>query len=259
MAKTARAIKAAVHPRYEMPPVVEALCEIYFVGSQWDTTTPGVFYERVHAEYPEKAQADHAAFALQIEPGRVSGGTVPLDPRTRFARRDNSRMIQISRDLLVVNQLRPYPHYQAWRPVVLKMLDVYRKLTRPAGIKQLGVRYINRIVIPSPGSRIDEYFRIYPALPKELGDAQGAFALQMSIVPQGARNHQLTMTLASAPAEPGQTAFLLDLYDVTVLGGQPAFTQVRRLLDEAHGNIVHTFENAITDPTRQLFKGAANG
>ena len=29
--------------KYRNPPVVEALCEIYFVGSQWDNTIPGLF------------------------------------------------------------------------------------------------------------------------------------------------------------------------------------------------------------------------
>ena len=32
--------------KYRKPPVVEALCEIYFADSTWDDTVPGVFYER---------------------------------------------------------------------------------------------------------------------------------------------------------------------------------------------------------------------
>ena len=30
--------------RYQRPPIVEALCEVYFTGSQWDSTVPGLFY-----------------------------------------------------------------------------------------------------------------------------------------------------------------------------------------------------------------------
>ncbi|RMH08650.1 MAG: hypothetical protein D6704_02710 [Nitrospirae bacterium] len=42
--------------RYRKPPVIEALCEIYFAGSSWDETIPGAFYQQIKDDYPKKQQ-----------------------------------------------------------------------------------------------------------------------------------------------------------------------------------------------------------
>jgi len=44
--------------KYRKPPVVEALCEIYFAGSNWDETVPGRFYDRVKDNFPVKRQRE---------------------------------------------------------------------------------------------------------------------------------------------------------------------------------------------------------
>lgn len=38
---------------YGNPPVVEALCEVYFAESEWNNTLPGKFATRVEKEYAE--------------------------------------------------------------------------------------------------------------------------------------------------------------------------------------------------------------
>jgi uncharacterized protein (TIGR04255 family) len=174
----------------------------------------------------------------------------------RFTRRDNSRLLQLGRDLLIVNQLRPYPHYEQWREKTLAALKVYRQLAEPAGIRHLGVRYINRINIPKGTDgdvRMEHYFRVYPEIPSELGRAHGPFMLQVLMRPV-CTDHQLTLMLGMIPSEqPDAMTFMMDLYDVVQFGGPDAFGQVDRLMDEGHANIVHTFENTVTSALRELF------
>ncbi len=43
---------------YREPPVVEALCEIYFADSTWDDTVPGTFYEEIKDEFPVKRRRE---------------------------------------------------------------------------------------------------------------------------------------------------------------------------------------------------------
>jgi uncharacterized protein (TIGR04255 family) len=256
MTETAAPLPTIPERRYERPPIVEALCEVYFTGSLWDATTPGLFYEQVRGDYPQKSQMEQVDLVVQVGPGRTETRPLTIEPRMRFARDDNSRLVQLTRDLLVINQLLPYPHYEEWREVVHSTIDVYRRLATPTGINRLGVRYINRINVPFRGGRpirMEDYFRVYPQIPQELGDAHGPFMLQLLMIPVCA-GHQLTLTLAIGPPEqPASMSALLDLYDVVLLGGRDAFGEIRRLLDEAHANIVHTFENTITEGSRSLF------
>jgi hypothetical protein len=100
---------------------------------------------------------------------------------------------------------------------------------------------------------MEDFFRVYPEIPQELGGSHGAFQLQLSIFPL-CPGHQLMLTLGSFPSErPDTVSALLDLYDMMSLQGRDAFEEVRHLLDESHANIIHTFENSITDASRKLF------
>jgi uncharacterized protein (TIGR04255 family) len=254
-------LPAVPERRYARPPIAEALSEIYFTGSNWDSTTPGLFYEEVRNDYPNKAEMKLVEVEVQLPSGQARAQQMQTGPRMSFARRDNSRLIQLDRDLLVVNQLLPYPRYEEWRNEVLHGLEVYRRLAAPSGIDRLGVRYLNRVNIPvvGPGLRMEDYFRVHPQIPAELGGAHGAFMLQVLMIPV-CLGHQLTLTLGLVPPlEPNTMTFLLDLYNVIQLAGQDVFGQVPRLLDQAHANVVHTFENAITDQSRGLFGEVSNG
>jgi uncharacterized protein (TIGR04255 family) len=238
---------------YRNPPVVEALAELYFAGGEWDLTVPGSFYERIKGRFPQKGQMDQLAVELEMGREGARTRTMPGAPRSRFRSEDGSRMVQLGPDVLVVNQLRPYPHFEAWSPVLLEMLALYRELVRPTTIARLGVRYINRIVIPKPRVKMEEYFRIYAEVPPELGAAHGDFLLRLELPPQYA-GHQLLLTFATAPPEgPGQIAYLLDLYDIVAMETPEAFDTVEGRLVEAHDSIEWVFENAITDATRELF------
>src|SRR5205823_6344596 len=88
--------------------------------------------------------------------------------RMQFAPEDRSLIVQLERNLLVVNQLQPYPRYEVWRPVVIEMLALYRELAQPRGIKRMGVRYLNQVSIPATERSLSAYFQIYPTLPPEL-------------------------------------------------------------------------------------------
>jgi uncharacterized protein (TIGR04255 family) len=258
-AMTENAPPASVPDRhYEHPPIVEALCEIYFAKSDWDDTTPGLFYNEVGEEYPDKSALRGVGLNVRLGQERSETQQVDLEPRMKFARKDKSRLLQLGRDLLVVNQLLPYPSFETWREEVLRTLGIYRRLASPAGIERLGVRYINIITVPGDVVTMEKFFRVYPAVPLELGGVHGPFMLQVVMRPYHL-GHELALTLGmSPPQRPDTISFLLSLHDVFRVGGRDAFGEVESLLDSAHQNIVYTFENIITNEARKLFGEVAH-
>lgn len=241
--------------RYRNPPVVEALCEIYLKESAWDDTVPGQFYDRVKDRFPVKRQREiqEAKFSLSTA-GEAAAGIRRLPPWIQFVTESGDRMIQLARDLLVVNQLRPYPHFDDWEPAIYSALEVYRELAMPKAVARLGVRYINRVAIPEPRIRMEEYFTLYPQLPQAMGDERGGFLLRVE-VPAMAGENTVFLTFASAPADnPGETAFLLDLYNVFQPSEPLALETLQCPVKTAHENIITAFEGSITDRLRTLFK-----
>lgn len=106
--------------KYKKPPVVEALCEIFFDGSQWDSTLPGLFFERIKNDYPRKKELEQIGVEVNgskdVQGSRVLRG----NQRIQFIKNDGSQLVQVEKDLLVINQLRPYPRFEDWKPKIEK-------------------------------------------------------------------------------------------------------------------------------------------
>ena len=242
--------------KYKKPPVVEALCELFFEGSEWDDTVMGRFYDRVKEKFPQRRQVDlpEAQFTFSNQ-GRSAAGIQRLPPQMQFLSEDGSSLLQLRQDLLVVNQLQPYPNFEIWEPNIYWALKIYREMTKPKGIQRIGFRYINRIVIPHAPVRMEDYFNIYPQLPKQTGDVHGAFMIRVEL-PCQQKGHAIFVTFATAPPDqPGQVAHLLDLYGIfqaeKPLNEHEAQAEIRT----AHGNVVETaFEGSITERLRTLFE-----
>ena len=242
--------------RYRKPPVIEALCEIHFADSEWDDTVPGAFYERVKKKYPRKRQRKVQEAQITLGPEQAAAGVRQLPPWMQFISEEKHRMVQIARNLLVVNQLHPYPHFEEWEPDIYWALGIYDELARPKKVERLGMRYINRVLIPEREVRMENYFTIYPNLPERLGDTHGPFLVRVE-VPQTPQNHTVLITFGTAlPPDPAQQehAFMLDLYDIVHINGRIDEQILKKEVGRAHENIVLAFEDSITDRLRILFE-----
>jgi len=244
-----------VNRRYRRPPVVEALCEMHFRDSDCDDTLIGQFYERVKNEFPKKRpqEIQKAEFRFSSS-GEMAAGVRRLPPRMQFVTSADDRMIQLGPELLVVNQLRPYASFEEWEKTLYAALDTYRDLAHPKTIGRVCVRYIDRVIIPSPGVRMEEYFALYPQVPEAMGTSHGAFMLRVEF-PERRPGHRLLVTFGSAlPERPDTMAFLLDYYDVCEPGCAATRDAVQPIVRTAHENIIEAFEASITDKLRLLFE-----
>jgi len=239
--------------KYRNPPVVEALCEIYFGDSKWDGTLPGRFYEKIKTDYPKTKELQHIGVEVNVSKEAQASKVHRGDSRLQFFKQDGSQLIQIEKDLLVVNQLRPYPKFEEWKPVVDKMLGIYIELAGPKGIKQIGTRYIDKIIIPELSFRMEDYFCLYPEVPGSLSDRHGRFMMRLEI-PVRHKGHNLVITFGTSMPESASTlALLLDIYDIYTSVELLSAVAVDKYIEEAHENIITAFENCITDKTRKLF------
>lgn len=243
--------------KYRKPPVIEALCELYFTESAWDDTVVGRFYDLVKGDFPVKRQLEMQEAQVTLSTtGEAAAGLNRLAPRMQFVSSKGERMIQLSRDLLVVNQLRLYSHprFEEWEPVIYQALAHYRALAAPKSVNRLGVRYINRVVIPERSIHMEDYYQIYPQLPQFMGDSHGSFMIRVDITNQKG-GHSVLVTFASAPPEkPGEIAHLLDLYDVARFGKMVQFDEISEQVRMGHENVEAAFEGSITEKLRILFE-----
>jgi uncharacterized protein (TIGR04255 family) len=239
--------------KYANPPVVEALCEVSFSEPRWDATVPGRFFEvaRRQGLVAEKESVVREAVHATLGGGAPTAA-VSAEPKLRFRNADRSRVIQVDQGLIVVNQLRPYPTFDDWRPTVIEAARLYQGLVDAQFVRRVGLRYINEIDLP--GSRIDlkEWFQVEPKLPAAWEDAAGSFMLRVE--KRVDRDVGLVLTFGSATSpSPDIARFALDLYAICKPVAPMLPEEVPGVMDKAHAAIESAFESSITDKLRARF------
>ncbi len=87
----------------------------------------------------------------------------------RFQSDDKKHIAQFNRDGFVFSRLEPYQSWERLYEEGMRLWHVYVELAQPVEIHRIGLRYINRIRLPSEELRFEDY--LDPALvsPKGLG------------------------------------------------------------------------------------------
>lgn len=243
---------------YKNPPIEEALCEFRFAPRQdWDFTIPGKFHTELGDAYTGRPQQQKV---IEVE---LKGGR---DEPVRYGERlgmvqlvteDGKRIVGIGPDVLSVHMLRPYqyvPEQGGWsefRPRIERALEAYWKVAQPKGVKRIGMRYINKIVVPQNKVRIGNYIKCALPVVKGLPDYQNS---TMSRVDYSYEDDiRLVLSHWSINEAPNQVGFLLDL-DIIWENTEPVAQDEAMLkVDDLRIRERDAFETVITDEARRLF------
>jgi uncharacterized protein (TIGR04255 family) len=239
---------------YSNPPIIEALCElIFFPSSSWDMTIPGLFYEKIKDEFPTKQQ--HTGIGIDFKPldnDRNFEQRFEMSQRMQFFKTDKTSLIQISKDLLVINQLKPYSGWENFKPVILKKLNVYSEIAKPDTFKQIALRYLNQITIPKNDIQLKDYFNFYPYLPEKLSQIPKAFNISVDLSNSNPLEH-LSLTLTTSNINEEFFSFILEIASVYLNADILKIGDFDSWLENAHEQIEQVFEECITDKSRKIF------
>jgi len=241
--------------RYKNPPIVEALCEFEFISSQpWDLTIPGLIYEKVKDEFPDKRQ--QIGIGVQFKPTEkgLEHKVEPTPPRIQFYKRDKRALIQVAPDLLVVNQLKPYMTWAKFKPMILDSLQKYRDVANPKGFKRVGLRYINKINIKAEIIELSDYFDFYPYTPKNLPQLHTSFLSRVEIPYVHGRDIMLITIGSALPEKSEIISIILDLDYVMANPEAIPIKAAEEWIEQAHSTIEEIFEACIKDKSRILFE-----
>lgn len=240
--------------KYLNPPVVEALCEFQFIPRQpFDLTIPGLFYEKIREEFPQKEEQPGVSFQLQMTERGVEQKIAPAPPKLLFFKPDRTALVQLAPDLLAVNCLKPYPSWQNFKPLILNNLEIYRDIANPKALRRISLRYINVFEFDSPEVELTDYFYYHPNVPPNLPQEFQAFLSRVEI-PYADGTEQLTLTLGTIiPKKPRSTSLTLDIDYAIITPEFISFENVPEWLEKAHQEVETAFEASITDKARALF------
>lgn len=193
-------------------PLVEALCELKFSPSdKWDTDIPELFYNQVKDEFPEYTTLNPVSFQVAVggQPIDMPEQTKALS-RLQIRNKDNSVVVQIGADLLVVNHLQPYTSWESFKDLILRMGSKYVEMIGEVKLERVGLRYINHISPPEGRFEIEQFLSVFPILPSPLNLDLAGFSQVYEfqyVQPKAVLKHQTGIVQRSD----GRVVLLLDL------------------------------------------------
>ena len=98
---------------------------------------------------------------------KIIAVTIQNDLRVQLPTKDGTRLVNIGRNTLSINVLKPYDGWTLFRLRIERALRAYYDVAGQKTVTRVGVRYINRIVVEYPGANSADYFGFI--LPQESG------------------------------------------------------------------------------------------
>lgn len=241
---------------YPRAPITEAVIEIRF-----QEPVPKDLIEKVRVRVLDQGHYllidPWNMRTVQIDMASVVASVAREATGYRASSLDGADIFLMTTASFSVSRLAPYTEWESFYESAIRDWEIWKRAVGYQRIQRVGVRYINRIDIPSkPGERIqlEDYFTCYPEAPEGTGFpalANYAMQLQLHGGPDGCN---LIINGASVPSPLlNHASFVLDL-DISKEGDVPQKDEeLWGLIGRIRGYKNTAFESCITDPARALF------
>ena len=179
--------------------------------------------------------------------------------KVQLVTEDGKRMIGVGHDVLSIHILRPYQRtldsgnvgWDEFYSRIKRAIEAYWKVSKPIGVTRIGIRYINKIVIPQIKVRVEDYLKC--ALPNVSGLPDQLSNFMSRVEYTYGDNVRLVLSQGSIEAPPDNVGFLLDL-DVIWHGADPiSEDEALTIISDLREREREAFEIIITEKAREHF------
>jgi uncharacterized protein (TIGR04255 family) len=236
-------------------PIVEAMIDLR-VDRADGLTLDGLLsvHARIERDYPVQKTRRIASSRLDLSDAAQPVATA--DSRIdayRFETRDGQRVLQAQMDGFTFSQLKPYEDWTTFRDEAKRLWRTYVAIAKPDRVKRVGLRFINRIELPTPTGKLDDWLLTRPNLADGMPLISDLF--MRVVFPLQALNAFAVITEAvDRSDEPtGTFPIILDI-DVFREGVfSPTDEEIWAVLDQFRTKKNSLFFKSITQRTRKLF------
>ena len=246
-------------PHLPHAPIAEAVIDIR--GRAEAPREESAIRAQLTAQLPGYSQLDsHREFRheVRIAPGQEPQQTL-LDlgwkgPRLQSS--DKLHIAQFNRDGFVFSRLQPY---ESWEQLVregMRLWKIHREIARPPKVHRLGLRFINRILLPPKDVDFEDYLKLPPKPPDRLVLPFHEFFHQETLaVPGYPYAINIIRTIRPPqPPEPDRVGIILDHDVFTIEPFQVQQEMLERRLAEMRWLKNRVFFGSITDKTLATFQ-----
>lgn len=248
-------MRTGVH--YAHAPILEAIIEIRCAlptNATLDLLATVVDNE----EFPIAEPRVTVTGVFAVRPDGVQQTTSGQQTGHLFRSVDGRHVLQSRLDGFSFARLAPYDTWEAFYAAAERQWFTYRDIAKPLRATRIGVRYINRIDVPSEHVEVKDYLRTAIDVSPYLPQLMTGYFLQVGIpLPQFDCLAAVTSTIVEAEGK-GGSGLILDIdtsREVDIdLSDRKAGAEIDDWLDTLRQAKNYVFEASITDATRRLIE-----
>lgn len=174
----------------------------------------------------------------------------------QFLAEDEKQLVQVRQEGYSFNRLAPYRSLDDYLPEIERSWTVFRELMRPVRIRAIGLRFINRILLPTIGGQVElnDYLRAGPRLADEATLELTGFVNQYSAFDLETENRvNIALVMESLVGDKLPIIFDIEAVDIRARlaedwdGVREAILSLRRLKNRM-------FERTLTESCLNLFR-----
>jgi uncharacterized protein (TIGR04255 family) len=177
----------------------------------------------------------------------------------QFAATSGGGFVRVGQNVLSVHNVGKYPGWPRFSPTIHEAAKTYIAVASPKNIERIGLRFVNKIEIPTSPIALEDYFNFYPHVGPKLPQLLGTFLVGVEF-PYDRGSTVLRLQLAGEG--PPSSAVVRSGLDLDYFNSRPESVTLENLsewLATAHTRIEEIFEAAISDRLRIIFGEKVNG
>jgi uncharacterized protein (TIGR04255 family) len=154
-------------PLLARAPIVEAVLDIRArAEAPWEESAVSERLRKELPDYPVVQSKREIRHEVKIDKGQPAKQSIKDMgwKGLQLQSGDKRHIAQFHRDGFVFSRLQPYQSWNQFRNEALRLWRIHQAVAQPADIHRLGLRFINRILLPK-GSCIENYLQIIPKPP----------------------------------------------------------------------------------------------
>lgn len=209
--------------------------------------------------YPKKEESLEINFSLEYNPqdGKQASSIRPKHTGFRLSSSDQTEIAIVAPQALIIAQLAPYPGWNKFYERMESAWKIWKRIVKAQDISRIGVRYINRIDIPTDESKnlnVMDYLSFYPNSPVFSELPMTDYHIQVTTpTPNPLWSANIASFIQQPPVLVDTISLILDIdtYNTEELPLDDKGIMSR--LAEAREMKNHIFKQCITTKTEKLF------
>lgn len=193
---------------FDHAPIVEAVLDIRLRSA---LSTPESLLNAFDSELPAYPTRRNLLVATASLAFGTEVATSTSQTLSGWAFESSSRTFQVRTNGFSFHMLKPYTNWLEFQNEARRLWDHYRSAVGHAEIARLGLRYVNKIDIPtSVPIELKEYLRTLPELSSELTEPMVNFFMRVQTI-EAELQSTLTLTEMTPPSTSPEVSIILDI------------------------------------------------